>query len=77
MSVGLSREVLADMSDQEALRLGHPGEVDPEQSARLHAFRDVTGDDDDFAVVVHRIILAELVQGASRRPRGVVEAFLT
>ena len=64
------------MSDEEALGLGHPGEVDPEETTSFHAFRDVAGDDDGLAFVIDRVVRPKPVQGAARRSRGVVEALL-
>lgn len=64
------------MSDEEALGLGHPGEVDPEQAPCLHAFRDVAGDDDGFTFVEDGVVLLELIESTARRSRGVVEALL-
>ena len=74
--MGFGGEVLADMTDEEALGFGHPGEVDPEEAPRLHAFRDVAGDDDGLAFVIDGVVRPKLVQGAARRSRGVVEALL-
>ena len=76
MRVGLGGQVLADVTDEEALGLGHPGEVDPEQATRLHAFRDMAGDDDGFTFVEYGVVLLELIESAARRSRGVVEALL-
>lgn len=64
------------MSDEEALGLGHPGEVDPEQAPCLHAFRDVAGDDDGFTFVEDGVVLLELIESTARRSRGVVESLL-
>ena len=69
--------MLADVSDEEALGLGQPCEVDPEQAPCLHAFRDVAGDDDVFTFVEDGVVLLELIESTARRSRGVVEALLS